>query len=126
MKIDGKDALRLNKILDQTRSPKVQRLGEADAENKIRDKQQQVRETSVPRDSLYLEELAQAVKQSNEAAEALNTGIRFKLHDSSERFMVQIVNRISNEVIKEIPPEKLLNVLGQIQEMIGLLQDEKR
>lgn len=126
MKIDGTDPLRLNKIQDQTRRPQVQRLRETEAENKIRDRQQ-VRETSLPRDSrLYLEELEQAVTQSNEAAEALNIGIRFKLHDSSERFMVQIVDRVSNEVIKEIPPERLLNLVGQIQEMIGLLQDEKR
>lgn len=127
LKIDGTEPLRLNKIQDQTRKPEVQKLGDTDAENKIRDRQQQVRETSLPRDSrLYIKELEQAVKQSNEATEALNIGIRFKLHDSSERFMVQVVDRISNEVIKEIPPERLLNLVGQIQEMIGLLQDEKR
>ncbi|RJX27872.1 MAG: flagellar protein FlaG [Dethiobacter sp.] len=126
MKIDGTDPLTLNKIQDQVRRPEVQRLGDIESGNKIIDKQQ-TGVKDVPRSyKSYIEELEQAVRQANETAEALNLGIRFKFHDSSERLMVQIVNRADNEVIKEIPPERILNLVGQIQEMIGLLLDEKR
>ncbi|MCR3920901.1 MAG: flagellar protein FlaG [Firmicutes bacterium] len=126
MKIDGTDPLRLNKIQDQVSKPVVQRLGETDTENKIRDRQQ-VSDKSLPHDSRpYMEKLEQAIKQSNETADTLNLGIRFKLHESSERYMVQIVDRADNAVIKEIPPERVLNLVGQIQEVIGLLLDEKR
>jgi flagellar protein FlaG len=40
--------------------------------------------------------------------------------------MVQVVNLENNEVIKEIPPEKILNVVAQIQNIIGLFVDTRR
>lgn len=127
MKIDGTDPLRLNRIQDQVRSPEIHQLRETDTDNKIKPRQQQVKFRSLPSgDRSYIEELERAVKQSNETAEAINIGLRFKLHEGSERVMVQIVDRADDKVIKEIPPERLLNLVGQIQEMIGLLLDEKR
>ncbi|MBS4021298.1 MAG: flagellar protein FlaG [Dethiobacter sp.] len=127
MKIDGTDPLTLNRIQDQVRRPEVKRLGEVEADNRIRDRQQQVVRKDVSRNSKpCVEELEKAVRQANETADALNLGIRFKLHETTERYMVQIVNRGDNEVLKEIPPERILNLVGQIQEIIGLLLDEKR
>lgn len=126
MKIDGIDPLRLNKIHEQTGRTEVQTFARPDAENKIREKERPQEKILTQDDRPFMERLEQAVKQSNETAAAINTGIRFKLHESSDRIMVQIVDRMENEVIREIPPEKLLNLIGQIQEMIGLLLDEKR
>ncbi len=127
MKIDGTDPLILNKMQDQVRRQEVQRLGDIDPANKILDKKKNTVLKNAPRSyKPHVEELEQAVRQANETVELFNLGIRFKLHDSSERFIVQIVNRVDNTVIKEIPPERLLNLVSQIQEMIGLLLDEKR
>jgi len=39
--------------------------------------------------------------------------------------MVQVYDREDNEVIREIPPERVLNLVAQIQQMIGLLLDEE-
>jgi flagellar protein FlaG len=36
-----------------------------------------------------------------------------------------VINRQTHEVIKEIPPEQLLDMIARIWEMIGLLVDEK-
>ncbi len=127
MKIDGTDPLILNKMQGQVRRQEVQRLGDIDPGSKIIDMKKNTVLKNAPRSyKPHVEELEQAVRQANETVELFNLGIRFKLHDSSERFIVQIVNRVDNTVIKEIPPERLLNLVGQIQEMIGLLLDEKR
>lgn len=67
-----------------------------------------------------------ALDSMNRTTEAFNVGLRFQLHEESERIMVQVVDRASDEVIKEIPPEHLLKLAAQIQDMIGLLLDTKR
>lgn len=71
------------------------------------------------------EEILGTVGQLNKTTEALNIGFRFKFHEGADRYMLQIVDIITNEVIKEIPPQKLLDLAASIREMIGLLLDEK-
>lgn len=40
--------------------------------------------------------------------------------------MLEVIDLETNEVIKEIPPKKLLDLAAGIREMIGLLLDEKK
>ncbi len=71
-------------------------------------------------------DLGSALEQINRTSEAMNISLRFKLHDKSERIMVEIIDVKKNEILKEIPPEHVLNMVAQIQDMIGLMLDEKR
>lgn len=68
--------------------------------------------------------LDQTVEKLNQAAVIFATEVHFRVHDSTKRVMVQVVDIKSGEVVKEIPPKKLLDVLGAIQEHIGVLFDE--
>ena len=38
---------------------------------------------------------------------------------------VFVIDGLSQEVIKEIPPEEFLNIVAHIREMVGLLLDER-
>jgi flagellar protein FlaG len=40
--------------------------------------------------------------------------------------MIKIVDRDSKKVIKELPPEKTLDMIAKVWELAGLLVDEKR
>lgn len=73
-----------------------------------------------------LENMEKTLRQINQTTEAFNVGLRFKVHEESDRMMVQIIDTEKNEVLKEIPPEKVLNLAAQIQNMIGVLLDTKR
>lgn len=68
----------------------------------------------------------EALEQLNQTTEAIHVSLRFRLHEDSARFMVQVVDVNENQVIKEIPPEAVLNLVARIQDMIGLLINEKR
>lgn len=127
MKIDGTNPLTLNKISEQVRQSEVHRLGETTTDNKVTNKQRTHENRQLSSSgNFHTDELELALSQANETVDALNIGIRFRLHEQSDRFMVQIVNKLDDEVIKEIPSEQLLNLVGQIQEMIGVLVDERR
>ena len=126
MKVDGIDPLQLNKIHEQTQKAVGQESHRQDPRQKQQDKvlcrEQRVEEW----ERSYMEDLQDAVEKVNITADTFNISLRFRIHEESERIMVQVVNLENNEVIKEIPPEKILNVVAQIQNIIGLFIDTRR
>ncbi len=53
------------------------------------------------------------------------TRLEFKIHDETKRVMVRIVDRLSHELISEIPPEKFLDLIAGLWKQAGLIVDEK-
>lgn len=51
--------------------------------------------------------------------------IHFSEHEETGRTMVKVIDKETEELIREIPPEDLLNVIAKLDEMIGILFDEK-
>jgi flagellar protein FlaG len=53
------------------------------------------------------------------------TRLEFKIHDETKRIMVRILDRASNELISEVPPEKFLDLIADLWIQAGLIVDEK-
>ncbi len=71
------------------------------------------------------DELQQAVDVVNEFLGINYSSSKFVYHQGLERYYVTIVNRHTDEVIKEIPPKKLLDAFYEMQKMVGMIVDEK-
>src|SRR5690554_3800975 len=65
-------------------------------------------------------EVESAVESINNDMEHINRALRFTVHEDTQRLMVRVVNVRTDEVIKEIPPEEVLDTVARIREMIGL------
>jgi flagellar protein FlaG len=52
-------------------------------------------------------------------------GLNFTQHEGTGRTMVLITNRDTDEVIREIPVKQVLDLAAKIEEMVGMLFDEK-
>ena len=65
-----------------------------------------------------ISEMTQNAKSSAEAV--------FGIHEKTNRVTIKIVDKDTKEVIKELPPEKTLDMIARVWEMAGLLVDEKR
>lgn len=50
----------------------------------------------------------------------------FGIHEDTNRVTIKIVDRDTKKVIKELPPEKTLDMIAKVWEMAGILVDEKR
>lgn len=50
---------------------------------------------------------------------------KFGIHEKTNRITIKLVDRTTQEVIKEIPPEKNLDLLAKRMELAGVLVDEK-
>jgi flagellar protein FlaG len=77
-------------------------------------KQQQVSDEQIKK---ALDELNK--KQGNFISE-------FGIHEKTNRITVKIVDKKTKEVIKELPPEKMLDMIAKVWEYAGLVVDEKR
>ena len=70
------------------------------------------------------EQIKKAVEQLNKKmgqSEAV-----FGFHEETNRVTIKIVDKDTKEVIKELPPEKTLDMIAKVWEMAGILVDEKR
>ncbi|NLJ34255.1 MAG: flagellar protein FlaG [Firmicutes bacterium] len=71
------------------------------------------------------ESLEKAIERLARTTEYVNKRLKFSIHEASERMQVFVIDGLSQEVIKEIPPEEFLNIVAHIREMVGLLLDER-
>lgn len=65
-----------------------------------------------------------AVKSANRKME--KTRCEYSYHKETKRVSIKVFDADTNEVIREIPPEKSLDMLQKMWEMAGILVDEKR
>lgn len=57
---------------------------------------------------------------------AMNSEAIFGIHEATNRVTIKIVDKDTKKVIKELPPEKTLDMIAKVWEMAGLMVDEKR
>jgi flagellar protein FlaG len=71
-------------------------------------------------------DLGEAVMVLNKAAHLFQKRLAFSVHEGSHRIMVKVIDAATDTVIREIPPEKVLDTYARIEEAVGLLVDEER
>ena len=67
----------------------------------------------------------EAVTKMNEMLEINNNASKFMYHEGLERYYVTVVDSSTEEVVKEIPPRKLLDAFYEMQKMLGMIVDEE-
>ncbi len=126
MKVDGIEPAVLQRVQEQTHRKRVEQPMEGHADMAARSRHQAAKGQQYrPEERDYLDKLHEEVARLNETSDLYNIGLRFSIHEETARVVVQVYDRKDNEVIRQIPPEKVLNLVAQIQQMIGLLLDEE-
>ncbi|HEY8353597.1 MAG TPA: flagellar protein FlaG [Methylophilaceae bacterium] len=75
---------------------------------------------------MSFDQLVEQVEQANRFFLNHHTHLEFSIHKETKAIIVRIINSETQEVIKEIPPEKILDLVAKLWEMAGLLIDERR
>ncbi|CDQ39006.1 MULTISPECIES: flagellar protein FlaG [Virgibacillus] len=83
--------------------------------------------TEQPQNDLSVneEEIKTAVDELNNFIEPLRTDLRFEYHEKLNEYYVTVINPLTEEILKEIPPRKMLDVYAGMAEFMGLLIDNK-
>lgn len=69
---------------------------------------------------------AKAVEEANKKLVSTNKEMRLSIHEKTKKINIKIIDKETDEVIKEYPPEKLLDIFAKMIELSGLIVDEKR
>lgn len=70
------------------------------------------------------EQIRKAVESMNK--KMANAEAVFGIHEGTNRVTIKIVDKETKKTIKELPPEKTLDMIAKVWEMAGILVDEKR
>lgn len=66
-----------------------------------------------------------AIEHANNAFRMVSTRFEFSIHEDTKEIMVKVIDEKTQEVIREIPPEKILDMVAKMWELAGILVDEK-
>lgn len=71
------------------------------------------------------ENVIKAIEKANESIKGHNARFEYSIHEETKRIMVKVINPTNDEIIKEIPAEKVLDMVAKMWEISGILVDEK-
>ena len=76
--------------------------------------------------TLQEKSVIEAIEKANKKMSGQDIGFEFSVHEKTKQIVVKILNTDTKEVIREIPSEKILDMVASMCEMAGLFVDQKR
>lgn len=70
--------------------------------------------------------LDEAIVKLRDAFDIFSRRLDFEIDEKTNRIMVKVIDTKTDKVIKEIPPEQIIQLAAKIQEMVGILVNEER
>ena len=71
------------------------------------------------------EELIEIANAFGEAATLANRGVRITIDSSTQQVVTQVIDRNTDEVVRQIPPQELLDISQRLRTFVGTLLDEQ-
>ncbi|NMB17681.1 MAG: flagellar protein FlaG [Firmicutes bacterium] len=69
-------------------------------------------------------DLDNAVEAVQKVSLIFDRKLEFSIHEDTNRVIVKVINMETGEVIREIPPEKIVELVAKMDSYLGLLIDE--
>lgn len=88
--------------------------------------QEQKLNEGVPIQEVPKEKIESALRDINSKIRQTHTECQFSYHEETNRIAIKVLDQETGEVIREIPPEKTLDMIAKSLELAGILVDEKR
>lgn len=71
------------------------------------------------------EQVVKALDRALKALQGPTTTFEVSVHKETKAIMVKVLNKETGELIREIPPEKTLDLVANMIEIAGIMIDEK-
>lgn len=75
--------------------------------------------------NIHEDDLERAVESVNKDFEADNKRMEYDFHDETNTYVIKVIDTETDEIIKQIPPQKLLDYAAGLMEHIGIIVDSK-
>lgn len=70
--------------------------------------------------------LKSVLSVANQKMKITNTRCEFEYHEKTKRVSIKVIDKKTDEVVREIPPEETLEMIEKMWELAGLIVDERR
>ncbi len=71
------------------------------------------------------EQVVKAVEKANKSFQPFDRRFEISVHEKTNTIMVKVINSTNDELIREVPPEKILDMVAHMLEVAGILVDKK-
>lgn len=78
-----------------------------------------------PLKKLSEDEVSTMLDRANQKLTAYDRKFEISVHKGTRRIMVKVIDTIKDEVIREIPPERMLDALANLFDLAGIFVDKK-
>jgi len=75
--------------------------------------------------SIGEEQYVKNIERAIEAAKGPVTTLEVSVHEKTKEVMIKVRDKETGELIREVPPEKILDMVSKFMEMNGIIIDEK-
>lgn len=75
--------------------------------------------------AIQAKDVQSAVTILNGFIDPSRTNLKFVYHEQLNEYYVTVVNPLTNETVREIPPKKMLDMYAAMAEFMGILIDTK-
>lgn len=69
--------------------------------------------------------IEKSIDKANKELEKFNRRVEYEVHEKTKTVMFRIKDINTGEIIKEIPPEKIQDMIAKMWELAGLFVDEQ-
>ena len=71
------------------------------------------------------EKITRIAEAMDSYVQSIQRDLKMQVHEETGNIMVRVTSRDGNKVIREIPPKELLDLAARMEELAGVLFDEK-
>ncbi|MCI1858758.1 MAG: flagellar protein FlaG [Sporolactobacillus sp.] len=75
--------------------------------------------------SFNKEQLEELVTEANKTLKPSQTNLHYVLYDKLHQYYVRIEDSVTHEVLREIPPKKMMDMYAAIAEKLGLIVNKR-
>ncbi len=89
-------------------------------ETRLAEKQEKQADSKLELDAEDLREIADKM---NQVANVFNTSLAFSVDDPTGKTVIKVMDKITEEVIRQIPPENALKLMANMRDVMGMFLD---
>lgn len=69
--------------------------------------------------------IIKSIEKANEKLILADRKLEFSIHEKTKQIIVKVINTKNDEVVREVPSEKILDMVANMIQNAGLLVDER-
>lgn len=111
---------------DQQKIPQIQDVQRRQDSQSNKGNSQNGNTSTRQQQERFLKAAEQVLSENGEKIDLQQNEVRLAQHEKTNRMVVTVVDKETEEVVREIPSEKILDMLAKMWDAAGLFVDEVR